>query len=140
MGRKRASPGRAFRRGSRKVERSNGTYLFVDVTIAKNAAVGAASDDFLRPSRKEKRQRRFVWKNGAIRVWDDFRDSMPDDVIYLDFAGPLLRTGTRRTTIPPKSKGMYDPTKTRSYHGGDFRRDSESGFRISNRWASPRSG
>lgn len=43
----------------------------------------------------------------------------PDDVIYLLMPIGLL-TATARITIRRSSKGLYDRSKTRRYHGGDL--------------------
>jgi glycosidase len=93
-----------------------GTYLFVDVFIDSNAKPGA---------------RRLHVVNGAASADAPFEISAPlpregrfqgftpDDVIY--FIMPdRFADGDPSNDAPAKSPGLYDRTKPRYYHGGDF--------------------
>lgn len=94
-----------------------GTYLFIDVTINKNAQVG-------------RRQLRITTANGTTDAPFDvvaplsregrFQGFSPDDVIYL-IMPDRFADGDQANNEPPVSRGMYDRTKGRFYHGGDLR-------------------
>ncbi|HYE16525.1 MAG TPA: alpha-amylase family glycosyl hydrolase, partial [Pyrinomonadaceae bacterium] len=93
-----------------------GTYLFLDVHIEPGArpgrrsirlrnASGAADFDFEVSEPVQRRGR--------------FQGFTPDDVIY--FIMPdRFADGDRNNNNPAKSPGLYDRTKGRYYHGGDF--------------------
>ncbi|MDQ2745949.1 MAG: alpha-amylase family glycosyl hydrolase [Acidobacteriota bacterium] len=94
----------------------NGHYLFFDVEIALNAKAGkyvfkiqtktGSIDAPFEISEKLPRQNRF-------------QGYTPDDVIY--FLMPdRFADGDVSNNDPAKSKGLYDRTKGRYYHGGDF--------------------
>ena len=95
---------------------ANGTYLQIEVTIAKNAAIGA------HPLTIETQYGRAV---APFRVEKPlprggrFQGFGPDDVIYLVLPDRFT-DGDPANNDPVKSRGLYDPVKTRSYHGGDF--------------------
>jgi glycosidase len=93
-----------------------GTYAFVDVFIDRDAKPGA---------------RRLRVTTAAGTTDADFAVAEPlpragrfqgfttDDVIY--FIMPdRFADGDRSNNDPPKSPGLYDRTKGRYYHGGDF--------------------
>jgi len=93
-----------------------GTYLFVDLRIGPEAspgyhqvrittASGAATAPFtlLEPPRSEGR----------------FQGFSPDDVIYL-IMPDRFANGDLSNDDPAVSRGLYDRTKSRYYHGGDF--------------------
>ena len=95
----------------------NGTYLFADVRIAPTAKPGArtlkiitanGSDDFkfdiLQPLAPQGR----------------FQGITKDDVIYL-IMPDRFANGDASNDDPAISKGLFDRTKPRYYHGGDFR-------------------
>jgi glycosidase len=94
----------------------SGTYLFVDVYIDPNAKPGV---------------RRLIVNNGRGNNFVPFEISAPlaregrfqgftqDDVIY--FIMPdRFADGDPSNNNPAKSPGLYDRTKPRYYHGGDF--------------------
>ncbi|HYP52841.1 MAG TPA: alpha-amylase family glycosyl hydrolase, partial [Pyrinomonadaceae bacterium] len=108
--------GAGLRTGLVRVNDS-GTYLFVDVFVERDAAPGA-------------RRLRVTSSNGTTEA--PFRLDAPlpragrfqgfttDDVIY--FVMPdRFADGDRSNNDPPKSPGMFDRSKPRYYHGGDFR-------------------
>jgi len=101
--------------GSARVSAA-GTYLFVDVTIAPNAAPGShplrvitpggealAPFEVLRPLPRERR----------------FQGFSPDDVIYL-IMPDRFADGDPSNDDPAVSRGLFDRSKPRFYHGGDF--------------------
>jgi glycosidase len=109
-----ASPG--LRAGPVEVNEA-GTYLFVDVTVAPQAAPGpgrlhvetaaGAADiplELLAPLPREGR----------------FEGFSPDDVIYL-IMPDRFANGDASNDDPSESKGLLDRTKGRYYHGGDLR-------------------
>ncbi|HVF57263.1 MAG TPA: alpha-amylase family glycosyl hydrolase [Pyrinomonadaceae bacterium] len=99
--------------------RSNaaGTYLFVDVIIDAAATPGA-------------RRLRVTGAGGAsaeapfeisapLARAGRFQGFTPDDVIY--FIMPdRFADGDASNNEPPQSRGLYDRSKPRYYHGGDF--------------------
>ena len=93
-----------------------GTYMFVDLYIDRDA----------RPGR---RTLRFRNQNGPVDLSFDINAPLPrtgrfqgfneDDVIY--FIMPdRFADGDASNNNPAKSPGLYDRTKGRYYHGGDF--------------------
>ncbi|HEV2762197.1 MAG TPA: alpha-amylase family glycosyl hydrolase [Pyrinomonadaceae bacterium] len=93
-----------------------GTYLFVDVLIEASAAPGA-------------RRLRVTSPNGTTEAPFDLAAPLPragrfqgfttDDVIY--FVMPdRFADGDPSNNNPTKSPGLYDRSKPRYYHGGDF--------------------
>ena len=95
---------------------ANGHYLFTDVTIPKMAKVGkynlkitTASGTTNAPFEISEKMSR----NGR------FQGYTPDDVIY--FLMPdRFADGDTSNNDPTKSKGLYDRSKGRHYHGGDL--------------------
>ncbi|MGC2237587.1 MAG: alpha-amylase family glycosyl hydrolase [Pyrinomonadaceae bacterium] len=94
----------------------NGHYLFFDVEIAPDAKAGKYN---------------FTAKiaSGTINIPFEilpkidrkgrFQGYTPDDVIY--FLMPdRFSDGDQSNNDPQKSKGLYDRSKPRHYHGGDF--------------------
>jgi glycosidase len=107
--------GEGLRTGLTRVNDA-GTYLFVDVSIAPNASPGV---------------RRLRISAGGSTVEAPFEIAAPlarqgrfqgfttDDVIY--FIMPdRFSDGDPSNNNPAKSPGLYDRTKGRFYHGGDF--------------------
>jgi glycosidase len=95
---------------------ANGHYLFADVTIPKTAKVG-------------KYNLKITNANGTINAPFEispkierigrFQGYTPDDVIY--FLMPdRFADGDTSNNDPAKSKGLYDRSKGRHYHGGDL--------------------
>lgn len=94
----------------------NGHYLFVDLTIARNARVG-------------KRDLRITMPNGTTNFQFEisaplarngrFRGFTPDDVIYF-LLPDRFADGDQSNNNPAKSPGLLDRSKGRHYHGGDL--------------------
>jgi glycosidase len=95
---------------------ARGTYLFVDVKVAPEAAPG-------------RRALRVVGPGGAVELPLELLSPLPregrfqgfssDDVIYL--AMPDRFANGDPTNDDPGGRGLLDRTKARYYHGGDFR-------------------
>jgi len=94
----------------------NGHYLFFDLTIP--------------PTPKEGRFKLRVSKPTGSAVFNfdilpraprqgKYQGYTPDDVIYL-LMPDRFADGDPTNNDPAKSKGLYDRTKTRRYHGGDL--------------------
>ena len=95
---------------------ANGNYLFVDVEIKKNARTGSYPIEI-------------TTANGMVNApfgifspiarQGNYQGFTPDDVIY--FLMPdRFSDGDQSNNNPEKSKGLYDRTKGRFYHGGDL--------------------
>lgn len=94
----------------------NGHYLFADITIAKNAWPGDRRLKVITPDGLTS----FIFSifTPAQRK-GNYRGYSPDDVIY--FLMPdRFADGDTSNNDPAKSKGLYDRSKTRRYHGGDL--------------------
>jgi glycosidase len=98
-------------------ESARGTYLFVDVTIAPDAAPG-------------RRLLRITTASGAVADAPftvtaplpragRFQGFSPDDVLYL-ILPDRFDDGDAASNDPPGARSMCDPTHPRMYHGGDF--------------------
>ncbi len=93
-----------------------GTYAFLDVTIAPSAKPGSYPV-------------RITTADGAVTVPFDILESLPragrfqgfspDDVMYL-IMPDRFANGDPSNDDPPASKGLFDPSKPRYYHGGDL--------------------
>jgi glycosidase len=95
---------------------ANGNYLFFDLTIAKNAKPGK-----YKISVGTKHQLTAFDFEISPRISREgrFQGYTPDDVIY--FLMPdRFADGDRANNDPAKSKGLYDRSKGRHYHGGDL--------------------
>lgn len=110
------TPGSGLKPGNIKTS-ENGHYLFVDVAIAKNARVGKYN---LRVGSAGK-----GFANAAFEIVEPpsrlnrYRGFDPDDVIY--FLMPdRFADGDTGNNDPAKSKGLYDRSQGRFYHGGDL--------------------
>jgi neopullulanase len=107
--------GEGVRTGLVSVNES-GTYAFVDLFIDRDAkpglrllrvttALGGADANFV--------------VSGPVERAGRFQGFTPDDIIY--FIMPdRFADGDRSNDDPRKSPGLYDRTKGRYYHGGDF--------------------
>ncbi len=101
--------------GAAKVNQA-GTYLFVDVTIARQARAGNHA-------------LKITTAQGAVEAPFEiyaplsrvgrFQGFTTDDVIYLIMTD-RFSDGDPSNDDPPESKGIYDRSRTRYYHGGDF--------------------
>ncbi|HTG15634.1 MAG TPA: alpha-amylase family glycosyl hydrolase [Blastocatellia bacterium] len=95
---------------------ASGTYLFVDVSIDRKASPGP-------------RALRITTDGGTAQAPFEisppldrkgrFQGFTTDDVIYL-IMPDRFSDGDSANNDPPQSRGMYDRSKTRYYHGGDL--------------------
>ena len=95
---------------------SAGTYLFVDVRLIPQAKAG-------------KRVLRIATPRGLVEAPFEIVAPLPragrfqgfttDDVIYLIMTD-RFSDGDSSNNDPPQSTGLYDRSKARYYHGGDF--------------------
>lgn len=93
-----------------------GTYIFVDVLIDRDAKPGVRQLRVFVPSGTV--DANFVISQPLARE-GRFQGFTPDDVIY--FIMPdRFADGDPSNNDPRKSPGLYDRTKGRFYHGGDF--------------------
>src|SRR5690349_18504777 len=101
---------------SRVAINETGTYLFVDVTFGHSITAGNRS-------LKISTSRGSV--DAAFQVYSPlsrrgrFQGFTTDDVIYLIMTD-RFSDGDTSNNDPPESPGMYDRSRTRYYHGGDF--------------------
>ena len=94
----------------------NGHYLFFDVEIAPDAKAGKYN--FKIETKTGTTNAPFEISPKISRA-NRFQGYTPDDVIY--FLMPdRFADGDRSNNDPAKSKGLYDRTKGRHYHGGDL--------------------
>lgn len=94
----------------------NGHYLFVDVTIIPTARVGKKGIRITTPNGTAD----FDFEVSApLARTGRFRGFTPDDVIYF-LLPDRFADGDQSNNDPAKSKGLYDRTKGRHYHGGDL--------------------
>lgn len=94
----------------------HGTYLFFDLQIPTNAAVGDIPLRIVSPEGATSVI--FSLLNPLPRA-DRFGGFSPDDVIYL-LMPDRFANGDRTNDDPPSSRGLHDRTKPRHYHGGDL--------------------
>ncbi|MBA3242313.1 MAG: cyclomaltodextrinase N-terminal domain-containing protein, partial [Acidobacteria bacterium] len=107
--------GAGLKTGLTRVNES-GTYLFVDVLIEPNAAPGARR---LRVSAGGSTAETPFEIAAPLARQGRFQGFTTDDVIY--FIMPdRFSDGDSSNNNPSKSPGLYDRTKGRHYHGGDF--------------------
>ena len=93
-----------------------GTYAFVDVFIDKDANPG---NRLLRVSTASGSADTNFGVNEPLHREGRFQGFTPDDIIY--FIMPdRFADGDRSNNDPRKSPGLYDRSKGRHYHGGDF--------------------
>lgn len=94
----------------------NGHYLFFDLTIG--------------PRAKQGRHHLTLTNSGKTSTFDfdifprapregKYQGFTPDDVVYL-IMPDRFADGDQSNNDPDKSKGLYDRSKTRRYHGGDL--------------------
>jgi neopullulanase len=94
-----------------------GSYLFVDVEIASDAMPGARRLRVTTPSGTTEAQ---FEVSAPLPRRGRFQGFSPDDVIYLAMPD-RFRDGDISNNDPPGSPGLFDRTRARYYHGGDFR-------------------
>ncbi|HLK67482.1 MAG TPA: alpha-amylase family glycosyl hydrolase [Bryobacteraceae bacterium] len=110
-----ASVHSTFRTGAMKVSQS-GTHLFVDLTVPKTAAAGKYPLEIVTPDGKAEAPFSLV---APLAPGGRFQGFSSDDVIYL-IMPDRFANGDPSNDDPPVSRGLYDRTKSRYYHGGDF--------------------
>lgn len=94
-----------------------GTYLFVDVAIARDAQPGPRT---LRVVTREGQATLPFEIAAALPRAGRFQGFSPDDVIYL-LMPDRFANGDPQNDDPAESHGMLDRGKSRYYHGGDLR-------------------
>ncbi|MET0625670.1 MAG: alpha-amylase family glycosyl hydrolase [Pyrinomonadaceae bacterium] len=110
-----AAVGQGIRTGLVRVNEA-GTYLFVDVFVDRDARPG---NRLLRVSTAAGSADVNFGVSEPLARAGRFQGFTPDDIIY--FIMPdRFADGDRSNNDPPKSPGLYDRTKGRHYHGGDF--------------------
>ncbi len=95
---------------------TNGNYLFADLKIAENVAVGNYTLKITSASGTTNAQFGIFAQQPRLGNYQGF---MPDDVIYFVFTDRFA-DGDQTNNDPAKSKGLYDRKKGRHYHGGDL--------------------
>jgi neopullulanase len=96
---------------------SKGTYLFVDVSIAQGAR--AAGRRLRVTTRGGSTDARFEVLAPLPRA-GRFQGITNDDIIYL-IMPDRFSNGDRSNDDPAKSKGLFDRSNPKYYHGGDLR-------------------
>jgi glycosidase len=94
-----------------------GTYVFVDVLIDPAAAPGTRS---LRVRTSKGTADVPFELTAPLSRTGRFRGVSSDDVVYL-LMPDRFADGDPSNDDPPSSNGLFDRTKPRYYHGGDFR-------------------
>jgi glycosidase len=95
---------------------NSGTYLFVDVLIDPLAAAGARS---LRITTASGSASARFEISAALQRTGRFQGISTDDVMYLIMPDRFC-DGDQSNNDPETSRGMYDRSKSRFYHGGDL--------------------
>jgi neopullulanase len=110
-----AAVGQGIRAGLVRVNEA-GTYAFVDLFIEREAKPG---NRLLRVTTAAGSAEANFGINEPLHRAGRFQGFTPDDVIY--FIMPdRFADGDRANNNPAKSPGLYDRSKGRHYHGGDF--------------------
>ena len=94
----------------------NGHYLFFDLTIGPNAKQGRHKLKVTKPNGSTDFNFDILPRAPREGKYQGFT---PDDVIYL-LMPDRFADGDPSNNDPEKSKGLYDRSKTRRYHGGDL--------------------
>ena len=110
-----AASGSGIKAGLTQVN-ARGTYVFVDVSIAVNARPGGRALRITTTAGTTEAP--FEISTPLSRV-GRFQGFTTDDVIYL-IMPDRFSDGDSSNNDPPQSRGLYDRSKTRYYHGGDF--------------------
>ena len=101
---------------SRVRTNAKGTYLFVDVTINRQAAAGRRRLRIITPAGTTEA----VFEISApLDPKGRFQGFTTDDVMYMILTDRFA-DGDQSNNDPQPSRGMYDRAKKRYYHGGDF--------------------
>ncbi|HWQ36351.1 MAG TPA: alpha-amylase family glycosyl hydrolase [Blastocatellia bacterium] len=115
QGAKVSSANAAIRTGNVKISEA-GTYLFVDVTISKNAKPGSYPISIATSGGRTE----FKFEVSApLARAGNFQGFNQDDVIYL-IMPDRFASGDQANDDPAVSKGIFDRSKGRFYHGGDL--------------------
>ena len=93
-----------------------GTYLFVDVTIARQASAGQRSLKIATPAGSVEAPFEIL---APLPRAGRFQGFTTDDVIYLIMTD-RFSDGDSSNNDSSESRGLYDRSKPRYYHGGDF--------------------
>ena len=107
--------GEGLRAGAVKLN-ATGTYLFVEVEISRLAKPG--NRQLRITTGRGSTEANFEILNPLARA-GRFQGFSTDDVIYLIMTD-RFSDGDPSNNDPPESKGLYDRSKPRYYHGGDF--------------------
>jgi glycosidase len=107
--------GRDIRVGSTSVNQA-GTYLFVDLMIDSRARPGPHP---LTISTSDGAADAPFEISAPLASAGRFQGLTPDDVIYL-IMPDRFSDGDPANNDPPQSRGLYDRSKSRYYHGGDL--------------------
>ena len=111
----RVEAGPGLSAGSAKTNAA-GTYLFVDITIDRRASQGKRSLKITTPQASVEAPFEILEPLGRAGRFQGFTT---DDVIYLIMID-RFSDGDPTNNDPPPSRGLYDRSKPRYYHGGDF--------------------
>lgn len=95
---------------------ANGNYLFADIKIAENVKVGNYTLKITTASGTTNAAFGIFEPQPRLGNYNGFR---PDDVIYFVFTDRFA-DGDPTNNDPARSKGLYDRSKGRHYHGGDL--------------------
>ena len=95
---------------------ARGTHLFCDLRIPRGAAPGRYPLEISTPAGKVEAPFAIV---PALPPAGRFQGFSSDDVIYL-IMPDRFANGDRSNDDPAISKGLYDSSKSRYYHGGDL--------------------
>jgi glycosidase len=95
---------------------ANGHYLFLDLTIARNARAATYK---ISVGDKHNVSTFDFEILPAVSPAGRYQGYTPDDVIYL-LMPDRFADGDPSNNDPGKSKGIFDRNKTRRYHGGDL--------------------
>ena len=110
-----ATASRGFRAGAVKVNDA-GTYLFVDITVPRGAPAGPVA---LTATTAGGSTTIPFSITASLPRAGRFQGFSPEDVIYLVMPDRFV-DGDSSNNDPPISKGLYDRSKNRYYHGGDL--------------------
>ncbi|HJZ67363.1 MAG TPA: alpha-amylase family glycosyl hydrolase [Blastocatellia bacterium] len=107
--------GAGIKAGATKINAA-GTYLFVDVAIDANAKPGSRTLRITTPTGSTEAPFEIT---PALPRTGRFQGFSTGDVIYL-IMPDRFADGDAANNDPSQSRGMYDRSKSRYYHGGDF--------------------
>lgn len=93
-----------------------GTYILVDVVIGANAAPGRRALRITTPAGTTEAEFEIL---PSLAREGRFQGFTTDDVIYL-IMPDRFADGDSSNNDPLQSRGLYDRSRTRYYHGGDF--------------------